>query len=111
MKHKRTKKDHVSPSLDRSFFQIIKWISKIFIDLINYMSFCKKGVVEFTNGDHQIFIKTCCEKVWIHIDDNCFDPTCSYLENDTFSIKMTEGGFIIIAHIESNSRKIYWFSK
>lgn len=74
----------------------------------------KKGEIEFSTGKHQVLIKTPNLKkkeVWISIDESSIDPTCSYLEGDLFSVKEVEDGFIIIASVESNGRKVYWFVK
>lgn len=94
--------------MSENFFKKIQ--KKLFEEFIT-----KKGIIEFTTGDHEVFVRTKCEsheKVWIHIVESS-DPTCSYLDNDMFSVKDedVEHGFIILAHIESNSRKVYWFIK
>ena len=72
----------------------------------------QKGVIDFSTGDHEIFVKTRCnkyKKVWIHMDHQHHSP-CSYLDGDNFSVYDTlPHGFIIKAHVESNSRKIHWF--
>jgi hypothetical protein len=74
----------------------------------------KKGEIEFSTGKHQVLIKTPNldkKEVWISIDESGIDPTCSYLEGDLFGVKEVEEGFIIIANVESNGRKVYWFVK
>lgn len=91
-----------------NFFKKIQ--KKLFEEFIT-----KKGIIEFTTGDHEVFVRTKCEsheKVWIHIVESS-DPTCSYLDHDMFTVKDEDvhHGFIILAHIESNSRKVYWFIK
>ncbi len=73
----------------------------------------KKGIIEFTTGNYEVFIKVHIgheEKVWVHFGKS-LDPCCSYLEGDLFDIKETKGGFIIVAKVESNNRKVYWYIK
>lgn len=89
-------------------YKLLKKIEKKIFDAI----IVKKGSIEFTTGNHEVFVKTKCskqEKVWIHISDSV-EPTCSYVDKDMFTVKEDMcGGFIISAHVESNKRKVYWF--
>lgn len=93
-----------------NMYKLLKKIEKKIFDAI----IVKKGSIEFTTGDHEVFVKTKCskqEKVWIHLSDSC-EPTCSYIDKDMFSVKEDLcGGFVISAHVESNKRKVYWFVK
>jgi len=88
--------------------EFLRNVQKIFREFV-----FKKGVIEFTTGEHELFVETSFrrgEKLWIHILDNS-EPTCGYIDNDFFTTKQIEGGFVISAIIESNNRKVYWFVK
>ena len=70
------------------------------------------GVINFSTGDHEIFVKTKHrrhKRVWICISDHRHYPTCGNLADDMFTVGSNfEHGFIVKAHIESNSRTVYW---
>mgnify|MGYP000844258364 CR=1 FL=1 len=71
----------------------------------------RKGLIKFTTGNHEIFVKTHLsknERVWIHIIKGC-DPTCVNSQDvDLFNVEESHKGFIITASVKSNSRKVYW---
>lgn len=96
--------------------KILRILKKILFNMI----ILEKGTVDFSTGDHEIFIKTGHkhhkhhrehQKVWIHTDHQ-YDPSCSYLDGDMFAVyDILPNGFIIKAHVESNSRKLHWFTE
>lgn len=73
----------------------------------------KRGIIEFTTGDHEVFIKIRFkrhERVWIHICEEEHHPHCSYVDRDMFSVsEIFNDGFVIVAHVESNERKVFWY--
>jgi len=83
-----------------------------FKKIIFNMLIIESGIIDFSTGDHEIFVRTRrsrYKKVWINMDHQ-HHPSCSHLEDDMFSVHdELPHGFIIKAHVESNSRKIHWF--
>jgi ADP-heptose:LPS heptosyltransferase len=109
-----------------AFWQLLKLIIKESIDFLKDFSslvkkifvelfFPKKGIIEFTTGKHEIFIKVKTirhRKVWIHICDSDEHPGCSYLDRDMFSVsELFAHGFVLVADIKSKKRKIFWYIK
>jgi hypothetical protein len=71
----------------------------------------RKGTIEFTSGEYKLFVYKKIkkhEKVWFHIDESN-DSTCSYLSNNEFNITQKENGFILVANVDSNKVKFYWY--
>lgn len=88
-------------------------IEKLLKELTEF-KICKKekGSIEIAHGKHKIFIpikKFNPEHVFLEFDV-CNIGNCSNLEHDLFSTYITRDGFILIAEIKSNKRKIKWIA-
>ena len=70
------------------------------------------GVINFSTGDHEIFVKTRHKRhkrVWFCISGHQHHPTCGHLSDDMFTVGNSfDHGFVVKAHIESNNRTLYW---